>query len=62
MTGPVNASEVTPVDLCRWRIYQLKGDSQKRISRFNTASPADWNISGQQGCDEGGGPPVLQGK
>lgn len=46
---PINASEVTPIDLCRWRIYQgnyyqLKGDPSKRISRFNTASPADWNV------------------
>ncbi len=57
VTGPINASEVTPIDLCRWRIYQgsyyqLKGDPQKRISRFNTASPADWNVSGQQDCDD----------
>lgn len=45
----VNASEVTPIDLCRWSIYedsyyQLKGESSKRISRFNTSSPADWNV------------------
>lgn len=45
----VNASEVTPIDLCRWNIYedsyyQLKGESSKRISRFNTASPSDWNV------------------
>ncbi len=45
----VNASEVTPIDLCRWNIYedsyyQLKGEASKRISRFNTASPADWNV------------------
>jgi len=47
--GSVNASEVTPIDLCRWSIYedsyyQLKGESSKRISRFNTLSPADWNV------------------
>ena len=47
--GSVNASEVTPIDLCRWSIYedsyyQLKGESSKRISRFNTSSPADWNV------------------
>jgi hypothetical protein len=47
--GSVNASEVTPIDLCRWNIYedsyfQLKGESSKRISRFNTASPSDWNV------------------
>ena len=46
--GTLNASEVTPIDLCRWNIYednyyQLKGESSKRISRFNTANPADWN-------------------
>jgi hypothetical protein len=47
--GSVNSSEVTPIDLCRWNIYessyyQLKGESSKRISRFNTASPADWSV------------------
>ena len=47
--GTVNASEVTPIDLCRWKIYgakyfQLKGDKSKKISRFNTANPADWNV------------------
>ena len=47
--GSVNASEVTPIDLCRWNIYedsyyQLKGEASERISRFNTASPADWNL------------------
>lgn len=47
--GSVNASEVTPIDLCRWNIYedsyyQLKGEASKRISRFNTASPSDWNV------------------
>ncbi len=47
--GTVNASEVTPIDLCRWNIYQdkyyqLKGDPDKKISRFNTASPSDWNV------------------
>lgn len=47
--GTVNASEVTPIDLCRWNIYhdcyyQLKGDSSKNISRFNTSSPEEWNV------------------
>jgi len=47
--GSVNSSEVTPIDLCRWNIYednyyQLKGDPNKKISRFNTASPMDWNV------------------
>ena len=47
--GSVNASEVTPIDLCRWKIYgkkyyQLKGDTSRRISRFNTLSPSVWNV------------------
>jgi hypothetical protein len=46
--GKVNSSEVTPIDLCRWKIYekdyyQLKGH-EKTISRYNTANPADWDI------------------
>ncbi len=45
----VNASEVTPIDLCRWNIYEddyyvLKGDVQKEISRFNRLNPSDWNL------------------
>ncbi len=49
LTGSVNASEVTPIDLCRWNIYhhtyyQLKGDEDKTISRYNTADPKDWNV------------------
>ena len=45
----VNASEVTPIDLCRWNIYkktyfQLKGDRSKKISRYNSAYPSDWNV------------------
>ncbi len=48
-TGSVNSSEVTPIDLCRWSIYedsyyQLKGESSKRISRFNTAAPSNWDV------------------
>ena len=47
--GAVNTAEVTPIDLCRWNIYndnyyQLKGSEVKKISRFNTASPSDWNV------------------
>ncbi len=47
--GTVNASEVTPIDLCRWKIYdgtyyQLKGDLDKPISRYNTLDPAAWYI------------------
>lgn len=49
VVGPVNASEVTPIDLCRWRIYQesyyqLQGNPKRKITRFNTADPADWNV------------------
>jgi len=48
VTGSINASEVTAIDLCRWNIYedtyyQLKGDL-KEISQYNTLSPSDWNI------------------
>lgn len=47
--GRINSAEVTPIDLCRWNIYedtyyQLKGDRVKSISRFNTLSPSEWNI------------------
>ncbi len=49
VTGPVNASEVPPIDLCRWNIYdptyyQLKGDRSKAISRYNTLDPAAWSV------------------
>lgn len=45
--GTVNASEVTPIDLCRWSIYedayvQIKG-VEKVISRYNSLDPAAWN-------------------
>lgn len=48
VVGSVNASEVTPIDLCRWNIYsptyfQLKGDSRKGISRYNTTDPRMWD-------------------
>ncbi len=47
--GLVNASEVTPIDLCRWNIYQpiyyqLKGCPKKRISRYNSLNPKQWNV------------------
>ena len=47
--GPVNASEVTPIDLCRWKIYadtcfQLKGEADKQISRYNSLDPAAWKV------------------
>lgn len=42
----LNASEVTPIDLCMFNIYdtdyyQLKGDA-KSIKGFNSLDPADW--------------------
>lgn len=42
----VNASEVTPIDLCRFSIYepdyyQLKGE-QKLITGFNSIDPTGW--------------------
>jgi hypothetical protein len=45
----INASEVTPIDLCRWKIYEpeyylLQGDPSKTISRYNTLNPKDWSI------------------
>jgi hypothetical protein len=45
----INASEVTPIDLCRWNIFEpdyylLKGNPSKTISRFNTLNPSDWNV------------------
>ena len=47
--GKINASEVTPIDLCRWNIYesvyyQLKGKKKKKISHFNSRDPAHWNV------------------
>jgi hypothetical protein len=43
----INASEVTPIDLCRWHIYentyyQLSGDVNKKIKRYNTLNPIHW--------------------
>jgi hypothetical protein len=45
----INASEVTPIDLCRWNIFEpdyyiIKGDPSKTISRYNTLNPGDWNV------------------
>ena len=45
----INSSEVTPIDLCRWRIYKQDytllmdaNQSHPKVSRFNTADPLDW--------------------
>ncbi|QAZ69255.1 hypothetical protein [Solidesulfovibrio carbinolicus] len=49
----LNASEVTPIDLCRWNIYEEKyyllkcdpgtPEEKKCIGRYNTIDPAFWN-------------------
>lgn len=49
VTGSVNASEVTPIDLCRWNIYgkqyfHFRGDTTKSISRYNTLEPKIWDV------------------
>ncbi len=49
VVGAVNASEVTPIDLCRWNIYEneyyvLKGDQTAEITRYNRCDPGDWNV------------------
>lgn len=46
VSDAINASEVTPIDLCRWNIfggtyYQLKGDSLP-IGRYNRVDPDSW--------------------
>ena len=53
VTPKINASEVTPIDLCRFNIYQDKyfllkaeadtAEDRKSISRYNTLDPAYWN-------------------
>lgn len=45
--GSLNASEVTPMNLCQFNIYQpdyyrLKGDPDKRIKNFNRLNPEGW--------------------
>jgi hypothetical protein len=40
----LNASEATPIDVCRWNIYEpeyylLKGDPSKEISGYNSIEP-----------------------
>lgn len=49
IVSTVNASEVTPIDLCRWNIYEdsyyllKKGNRKiKKISRYNKLDPALW--------------------
>ncbi len=47
MVPSINASEVTPIDLCRWNIFEedyylLKGAGWKQISRFNSLATSAW--------------------
>ncbi len=53
MVGDINASEVTPIDLCRWRIYEPEycqiywetpppQEEVIEISRYNCLDPAAW--------------------
>ena len=53
MVGRINASEVTPVDLCRWNIFESdyyqvywskppRKDEWVEISRYNRLDPAQW--------------------
>lgn len=44
----VNASEVTPIDLCKFNLYaddyyQIKG-GEKKIGGFNTLNPEGWGV------------------
>lgn len=46
----INASEVTPIDLCMFSIYQenyyqIKGDVKKTINGYNSINVADWGIN-----------------
>ena len=48
VTGEINASEVTPIDLCRFRIYaqcyvQFKGE-ETNIRGFNSINPTGWGL------------------
>jgi hypothetical protein len=56
----INASEATPLDVCRWNIYEpeyylLKGDPSKEISGYNSLDPNDCgtynNASHNLTCD-----------
>lgn len=47
LVGNISAKDVSPIDLCRWEIYQdtyyqIKGEKDKIISRYNTLSPSIW--------------------
>ncbi len=45
----INASEATPIDICRWNIfesnyYMLKGDQSKHITQYNSLDPSAWDV------------------
>lgn len=45
----INVSEATPVDICRWNIYEpdyymLKGEPSKHISQYNSLDPSEWHV------------------
>jgi hypothetical protein len=49
LLSDVNASEVTPIDLCMFSIYQdnyyqIKGNKETQIKGFNTLNPSSWGI------------------
>ena len=49
MVPRLNASEVTPSDLCSWNIFEadyylLKGNPDRSIKRYNSADPSYWDI------------------
>ncbi len=54
MVGAINSAEVTPIDLCRWNVYEndyyqlietakKKITEEKEISRYNTLDPTGWS-------------------
>lgn len=50
LPASLNASEVTPIDVCRWNIYEadyylLKGDPAKEISQYNCLEPSLFETS-----------------
>lgn len=47
VVSSLNSSEVTPIDLCRFKIYkedyhQISGEEEKKIKGYNTLSPEGW--------------------
>ena len=45
----INASEVTPMNLCQFKLYQpdyyrLKGEAEKVIKNFNRLDPEGWGV------------------